>query len=205
MFNKPIAMYQKINLRRPYAVIFLACVVFLTGCDKLGFVLPWQSKPTMKIQVDGVATTGKEPMLLLSEDLEPLVDPSYKLIRRDLYACEGMVAPWFQKLLVAEFNFLAKESDLKSMENPVCLFVIEKDLEPNTGRFNVDFYENQKELQDCALHYKCKSARNVTLVLKNESFYRSYFLSDFKREKYYQHCVKPDTEWLSNTTCYTID
>ena len=61
----------------------------------------------------GVPSTGKEPMLMIDDQLEPLTKPTYQLIKRDLYDCQGMVAPWLQNLLVAELNFLAEKSKLK--------------------------------------------------------------------------------------------
>lgn len=115
-----------------------------------------------------------------------------------------MVAPWFQKVMVAELNFLAARDNLQSISNPVCLLIVDRDLGPMEGRFSVHFYQDAKELRECAIHHRCKLARSTSLVLKNQLVYRSYFLSDFKREKYYQHCITPENKWLANTTCYTV-
>jgi hypothetical protein len=41
-------------------------------------------------------------------------------------------------------------------------------------------------------------------VLKNQAVYRSYFLSDFEREKYHQHCITPTGKWHPKTTCYDL-
>jgi hypothetical protein len=60
------------------------------------------------------------------------------------------------------------------------------------------------DLKECEMNLRCKWARNVGLVLKNKAVYRSYFLSDFKNDKYYQHCVSPDSQWFARTTCYTM-
>jgi hypothetical protein len=46
-------------------------------------------------------------MLMLNDELEPVGEPAYVHKKRDLYVCEGMVSPWFQKVLVAELNYLA--------------------------------------------------------------------------------------------------
>lgn len=185
------------------ALFFLVCM--LSGCDKLGIPLPWQKKEVIQIKIDGVPSTGKEPMLMIDDQLEPLTKPTYQLIKRDLYDCQGMVAPWLQSLLVAELNFLAEKSKLKLIEKPVCLLNVDKDESPKNGRFSVHFYKDAEELKACVFHQHCESARNVSLVLKNQLVFRSYFLSDFKREKFYQHCVTPEGNWIANTTCYTVE
>ena len=42
-------------------------------------------------------------------------------------------------------------------------------------------------------------------VVQNNAVYRYYFLSDFKHEYYYRHCLTPDNVWHHNTTCFTLD
>jgi len=185
------------------ALFFLVCI--LSGCDKLGIPRPRQKKEVIQIKIDGVPSKGKEPMLMIDDQLEPLTKPTYQLIKRDLYDCQGMVAPWLQNLLVAELNFLAEKSNLKLIEKPVCLLNVDKDESPKNGRFSVHFYKDSEELKACVFHQHCESARNVSLVLKNQLVFRSYFLSDFKREKFYQHCVTPESNWIANTTCYTVE
>ena len=185
------------------ALFFLVCM--LSGCDKLGIPLPRQKKEVIQIKIDGVPSTGKEPMLMIDDQLEPLTKPTYQLIKRDLYDCQSMVAPWLQNLLVAELNFLAEKSKLRLIEKPVCLLNVDKDESPKNGRFSVHFYKDTEELKACVFHQHCESARNVSLVLKNQLVFRSYFLSDFKREKFYQHCVTPEGNWIANTTCYAIE
>ena len=186
-------------------VALLLVMGILSGCDKLSIPWPWQKKEVIQIKIDGVPSTGKEPMLMIDDQLEPLTKPTYELIKRDLYDCKGMVAPWLQNLLVAELNFLAEKSNLKLIEKPVCLLNVDKDESPKNGRFSVHFYKDSEELKACVFHQHCESARNVSLVLKNQLVFRSYFLSDFKREKFYQHCVTPESNWIANTTCYTVE
>jgi hypothetical protein len=175
--------------------VLLALLALLSACQ--------DAKP-VHVVLDGVARSGVEPILTLSDELEPVGDPAYVHKKRDLYDCDGMVAPWYQKVLVAEFNYLAGQDKLQTMSSPVCLLMVDKDLGPKEGRFSVHFYEDVQELRECAINHRCKLARNVSLVLKNQLVYRSFFLSDFKREKYYQHCITPDDMWMPNTTCYTI-
>jgi len=179
--------------------------VLLTACEKMSVAMPWESPAPIQLQIEGVPTSGKESMLMLNDQLEPLKKPSYQVIRRDFFDCNGMVAPWMQNLLVAEMNFLADKYKFLYLENPICLLSINKDEGPKNGRFSVHFYKDEAEMKACVLHQKCSLARNVSLILKNQSVYRSYFLSDFVHEKYDQHCITPDSKWLANTTCYTIE
>ena len=182
-------------LSRFWLGMALTLLTLLTACN--------DAKP-VKVVLEGVARSGVEPMLMLNDELEPLADPAYVHKKRDLYDCEGMVALWFQKVLVAELNYLANQDKLQSINSPVCLLIVDKDLGPKEGRFSVHFYEDVQELRECAINHRCKLARNVSLVLKNQPVYRSFFLSDFRREKYYQHCITPDDLWMANTTCYVV-
>jgi hypothetical protein len=58
----------------------LVVMGMLSGCDKLGIPLPWQKKEVIQIKIDGVPSTGKEPMLMIDDQLEPLTKPTYQLI-----------------------------------------------------------------------------------------------------------------------------
>ena len=182
-------------LSRFWLGIALTVLTLLTACN--------DAKP-VKVVREGVARSGVEPMLMLNDELEPLADPAYVHKKRDLYDCEGMVALWFQKVLVAELNYLANQDKLQSINSLVCLLIVDKDLGPKEGRFSVHFYEDVQELRECAINHRCKLARNVSLVLKNQLVYRSFFFSGFRREKYYQHCITPDDLWMANTTCYVV-
>jgi len=68
----------------------------------------------------------------------------------------------------------------------------------------MNFLANESGLKNLAMKHRCQLARNVSLVLKNQAVYRSYFLSDFEREKYHQHCITPDGKWHPKTTCYGL-
>jgi hypothetical protein len=144
-------------------------------------------------------------MLLLSADNWPMTAPVFRQVKRDFYDCKGLVGDWFEILLLAEMNFLAHESGLKNLPSAVCLVQIDRQLKPNEGRFVVHFYANATELSECAMKHRCALARNVSLVLKNQAVYRSYFLSDFEREKYHQHCITPEGKWQPKTTCYDLN
>ena len=68
--------------------VVLAVLAVLTACQ--------DAKP-VHVVLDGIARTGAEPMLMLTDELEPMADPTYVHKKRDLYDCEHVVAPWFQK------------------------------------------------------------------------------------------------------------
>ncbi len=198
-----IEMGFRVDLTRAILLLSVMGLALISGCSD-DWHWPWQDVKPVHLVLDGTARAGSEPMLLLGDDFEPLADPAFLLIKRDLYDCQGMVAPWFQQVLVAELNYLATKDKLQQITEPVCLLMVDKGAGPKEGRFSVHFYQDAHELKECAINHRCKIARNVSLVLKNELVFRSYFLSDFKREKFFQHCVTPDDMWIPNTTCYEI-
>ncbi len=195
-----------------HTCIFYNLVAFLflfaiTSCSENLFGFGYSDMAPVPIHADETLIKRTEPMLMINDEFEPLVQPRYVQLKRDIYDCKGMIAPWVQQMLIDEFNFLAKRSKLQQMVEPVCVMYLEKDLGPKTGRFSVHFYENETELEKCSTNLRCKlkRARNVVLVLKNEHVYRSYFLSDFVNEKYFLYCVNPQGELIGNSTCYTMD
>ncbi len=186
------------------------CICFLgllTSCSENFFGFGFLDMKPVAIHAEEGVLKNAEPMMMINDEFEPLVSPRYVQLKRDIYDCKGMVAPWLQKVLLDEFNFLAKRSKLQQMDTPVCVMYLEKDLGPKTGRFSVHFYENEVELVKCSTNLRCKlkMARNVVLMLKNEQIYRSYFLSDFVNEKYYLFCVNPVGELIGNNTCYSME
>ena len=126
--------------------VVLAVLAVLTACQ--------DAKP-VHVVLDGIARTGAEPMLMLTDELEPMADPTYVHKKRDLYDCEHVVAPWFQKVLVAELNYLSDKDKLELINAPVCLLIVDKDLGPKEGRFSVHFYEDAQELRECAINHHC--------------------------------------------------
>lgn len=177
----------------------------LWGCGEKPFTWPWTTETAeTSVNTLPVAQSGQSPMLLLSADNWPMTAPVFRQVKRDFYDCKGLVGDWFETLLLAEMNFLASESGLKNLPSAVCLVQIDRQLKPNEGRFVVHFYANATELSECAMKHRCQMARNVSLVLKNQAVYRSYFLSDFEREQYHQHCITPTGKWHPKTTCYDL-
>jgi hypothetical protein len=188
-------------------IIIVVLAFLISSCSENLFGFGFSEMAPVPIHADEPLVKNTEPMLMINDEFEPLVSPRYIQLKRDIYDCKGMIAPWVQQMLIDEFNFLAKRSKLQQMIDPVCVMYLEKDLGPKTGRFSVHFYENETELEKCSTNLRCKlqRARNVVLVLKNEKVYRSYFLSDFVNEKYFLYCVNPKGELIGNNTCYTLD
>ncbi len=71
-------------LNRIWLGVGIAALTLLTAC--------FDAKP-VHVVLDGVARSGVEPMLTLTDELEPVADPAYVHKKRDLYDCDGMVAP----------------------------------------------------------------------------------------------------------------
>ncbi len=186
---------------------WLATTALLLGLSACGDAdLDWRltAVPPVALKLPGIEQAGDEPILALTADMDPVTKPAFKHVKRDFFECEGLLGAWYQKIIVAEINFLAKQHELMQIANPVCLISVDKSVGLNGGRFKVHLYMDMDDLKECEMNLRCKWARNVGLVLKNKAIYRSYFLSDFKNDKYYQHCVSPDSQWFARTTCYTM-
>jgi hypothetical protein len=199
---KPKLFSRQCLCRLGCALLILLC---LWGCGEKPLTWQWSDPSAVApANTQPVAQSGQSPMLLLSANNWPMTAPVFRQVKRDFYDCKGLVGDWFETLLLAEMNFLANESGLKNLSSAVCLVQIDRLLKPDEGRFMVHFYSNATELSECAMKHRCQLARNVSLVLKNNAVYRSYFLSDFQREKYQQHCITPDGKWHPQTTCYEL-
>ena len=186
---------------------WLTTAVLLLGLSACGDTeLDWRltAVPPVALKLPGLEQAGDEPILALTADMDPVTKPAFKHVKRDFFECQGLLGAWYQKIIVAEINFLAKQHALMQIANPVCLISVDKSVGLNGGRFKVHLYMDMEDLKECEMNLRCKWARNVGLVLKNKAVYRSYFLSDFKNDKYYQHCVSPDSQWFARTTCYTM-
>ncbi|MFM1926028.1 MAG: hypothetical protein RIT44_1834 [Pseudomonadota bacterium] len=181
-----------------------ALLLVLSACGDADLDWRLTAVPPVALKLPGLEQAGEEPILALTADMDPVTKPAFKHVKRDFFECKGLLGAWYQKIIVAEINFLAKQHELMQIANPVCLISVDKSVGLNGGRFKVHLYMDMEDLKECEMNLRCKWARNVGLVLKNKAVYRSYFLSDFKNDKYYQHCVSPDSQWFARTTCYTM-
>jgi hypothetical protein len=186
--------------------IWLSCLsflLFLGACSDRPWHWPWENAPA-RLELPDVAYSGDQAMLLLGPAGQPLVNPSLIQIQRAFFDCKGFVGDWYQQLMQAEMNQLAASDHLKPMKDPVCLVSMDKDLNLTQGRYTVHFFSSGKEMNQCIVHHRCEWARNVTLISKKNAVYRSYFLSDFKLEFYYRHCLTADNIWHQDTPCSAL-
>jgi len=93
----------------------------LTSCSENLFDFGFLDMAPVAIHAQENSQKTSEPMMMINDEFEPLVPPRYVQLKRDIYDCQGMVAPWLQKILVDEFNFLARRSKLQQMHDPVCV------------------------------------------------------------------------------------
>lgn len=157
------------------------------------------------VRLPGVEQGGREPILALTPELKPVTRPAFRTVKRDFFECQGLVGPWYQKLVVAETNYLARHDGLLEMKDPVCLVSMDLSLGHREGRFKIHLYKDLAELKECEMNLRCTWARNVSMAVRDQRIYRTYFLSDFKREQYYQHCITPENRFFANVTCYEVD
>jgi hypothetical protein len=177
--------------------------MLLGACSDSPWYWPWEDAP-VELKLPGVAYSGDQAMLRLGPAGQPLVNPSLIQIQRAFFDCKGLVGDWFVELMQAEMNHLAASDHLKLMNASVCLLSMDKDLSLSQGRYTVHFFSSGEEMNQCIVHHRCQWARNVTLISKNNAVYRYYFLSDFKSEYYYRHCLTPDNVWYRDTTCFNL-
>ena len=145
--------------------------------------------------------TGDAPMFRLGPDNLPLLPPVVSQLKYEYYQCDTLVSDWFLKLLLAEMNFLEKESGLVHVDGSACAVsraINQGQAEP---RFTVILFSSRKEANDCVVNSRCAVARNVTLVPREGAVWRSYFLTDFELKKYYNHCMAPNQQWHKLITC----
>jgi hypothetical protein len=148
------------------------------------------------------ATSGPEPMLRLDSRQLPDSPIVSDQIKASYYSCAGVVGSWFLELIVAEMNFLARHHELERLDGSACSISVSK-AGMDSGRIKLHLYASATEANDCVFKNKCTLARNVTLVPTTKAVLRSYFLSDLKREKFYQHCLSPHL-WHQGVSCEYI-
>ena len=148
--------------------------------------------------------SGKEPMLLLGPKNRPYTEQIKHTDKLEYFDCDGIVAPWFRELLVAEMNYFAELSELPFVKGDACVVSIgtEKSLTP--GRVNIHLYVNQQRLTACVRNEQCPVFRSISLIPKDKVLYRSYFLSDMSRKLISQQCVTDKGKLHPDTTCYTV-
>lgn len=148
--------------------------------------------------------SGKEPMMLLGPKNKPLTEPVYFTDKLKYYDCDGIVAPWFRELIVAEMNYFAELVEMPFVKGDACVVSVgtEKSLTP--GRISIHLYTNGERLSSCIRNEKCPVFRSVNLIPKGEVLYRSYFLSDMSRKLISQHCVTAKGKLHSDKTCYEV-
>jgi hypothetical protein len=149
--------------------------------------------------------SGKEPMVLLDTQNRPLGEVVHHKDKMDYYECKGIIAPWFQELLVAEMNYFNELADLPFVRSENCIVTYGTDKSLTPGRIGVQLFETRKEFDKCVRNDFCPIFRTVNFVPVNKSLMRSYFLSNTNSKEIFQHCVTDIGKWHRNSTCYTID
>ena len=149
--------------------------------------------------------SGKEPMLLLGPKNRPYTEAIAHTIKLEYFECEGIVAPWFRELLVAEMNYFAELNEIPFVKGDACVVSIGTAKSLTPGRISIHLYTNNQRLTACVRNEQCPVFRSITLIPKGEVLYRSYFLSDMSRKLIAQHCVTDKGKLHSDTTCYTVD
>jgi len=148
--------------------------------------------------------SGKEPMLLLGPKNKPYSEPLLNTTKMDYYDCDGIVAPWFRELLVAEMNYFAELNELPFVKGDACVVSIGTTRSLTPGRISIHLYTNATRLKACVHNEQCPVFRSISLIPKGEVLYRSYFLSDMSRKLIAQHCVTDKGKLHSDTTCYSV-
>ena len=148
--------------------------------------------------------SGKEPMMLLGPKNKPFTEPIYFTDKLQYFDCDGIVAPWFRELLVAEMNYFAELVEMPFVKGDACVVSVGTDKSLTPGRISVHLYSNGERLSACIRNEKCPVFRSVNLIPKGEVLYRSYFLSDMSRKLISQHCVTAKGKLHSDKTCYEV-
>ena len=167
----------------------------------LGSLAACSLEPEVVTLPDLAPMSGDSPMFRLGPDNLPLLPPVVRQLKYEYYQCDTLVSDWFLKLLIAEMNFLEKEMGLVHVDGSACAVsraINQGQAEP---RFTVILFSSRKEANDCVVNSRCAVARNVTLVPREGTVWRSYFLTDFEMKKYYNHCMAPNQQWHKLTTC----
>ena len=148
--------------------------------------------------------SGAEPMLMLGPKNRPYTEILVHTTKLDYFDCNGIVAPWFRELVVAEMNYFAELVELPFVKGDACVVSIGTDKSLTPGRINIHLYVNQQRLNACVRNEQCPVFRSISLIPKDKVLYRSYFLSDMSRKLISQQCVTDKGKLHTDTTCYTV-
>jgi hypothetical protein len=153
---------------------------------------------------DLAPTTGASRMLGLGPGGLPQKPPVVSQLKYEYYECDGLVGDWFLALLVAEMNFLEKQSGVQSVSINACAVSRALNEGQDVPRYTVHLFSSRKEANECVVSLRCQLARNVTLVPREGALWRSYFLSDFYLKNFYNHCLAPPQKWHKEIACDAI-
>jgi hypothetical protein len=170
-------------------------------------VAPLQTNavPDKIAKTNAVSQDHADPMLTLGLNHLPMTEIIKAQEKENFYACQGVVAHWFLDILSQEMNYFAGLSKLVTIDPSVCVISIENEKSLTPGLMTIRLYQTFDQLNNCIQRHKCKIEHNVTLVIKRNGVYRSYFLTDLQHERYVEHCVSDQGQWFKNTNCYQID
>lgn len=150
-------------------------------------------------------TSGKEPMLLLGPKNRPMIDVVVHTYKLDFYDCQGVVAPWFREVLVAELNYFSEISKVPMVDGVLCLVSVANENHLTPGRISINFFSTNKDMTTCTTGKFCMTYRSVSMILKGSRVFRQYFISDIGKNVLSQNCVTDKGKWYKNSTCYTVE
>lgn len=148
--------------------------------------------------------SGPEPMLRLGPKNKPYTEMILHTLKLDYYNCEGIVAPWFHELLVAEMNYFAELAEMPLIKGDACVVAIGTDKSLTPRRISIHLFTNTNSVNACIRDETCPTFRSVSLIPKGQVLYRSYFLSDMNKKLISQQCVTDKGKLFPDTTCYTV-
>jgi hypothetical protein len=149
-------------------------------------------------------TSGPEPMLLLDKNKTPLIPVLHNTIKLNYYECDGLVAPWFRELVVAEANYFSALINLPLVDGKNCVVSIGTTNGLTPGRISIDLHETPERMKDCLSAKLCGQFRSMSLIEKGTTLYRSYFLSDMGRKLISRQCVNHEGKWFKDKNCYDV-
>lgn len=147
------------------------------------------------------AESGKEPILRLGANNLPPVPPEIHTIRRDYYDCKGIVANWYLDVLKREFQFLEQSHKLQSPALVSCALALQHDVPLADGKYVINLFDNDEHRRQCIHDGKCRFARNVTLYARQNALQRSYFLTDYQSERFFQDCIDAGGKLHRGVSC----